>query len=238
MRSGPGERVAPARLDRLGGADEQAGLRPAQELVPAEADERGAGAHRAADGGLLGEQLDVVGQHAGADVVDHRHAELAQRVDLDLLDEADRAEVRRVRAEDDGGVGRRARPRSRPAARAVGRPDLDEPRPGLRDDVGDPKAAADLDELPARDDDRPSRARERRGGQQDGSRAVVDDERVLRAGHLAQQRVDVHVARAAVPGGEVELEVEYRQPPPPPWRARSRPTARGPGWCGRSRRWR
>ena len=54
--------------------------------------------------GSLGEQLEVVGEHAGADVVDHRHAERAERLDLDLLDEADRAEVRRVHAQDRAGA--------------------------------------------------------------------------------------------------------------------------------------
>ena len=39
------------------------------------------------------------------------------------------------------------------AAGAVGGADLDQPRARLRDHVGDAEAAADLDQLPARDDD-------------------------------------------------------------------------------------
>ena len=133
-------------------ADEQPGLRAAEQLVAAEAHERGAGAHRAAHRRLVGQQRDVVGEDAGADVVDHRHAERAQRLDLDLLDEAERAEVRRVRAQDRAGALAERR-RVVGQARAVGGADLDQPRAGLRDDLGDAEAAADLDQLAARDDD-------------------------------------------------------------------------------------
>ena len=156
-------------------ADQQAALRAAQELVGAEAHDRRAGAHRAPDRRLVGQQLDVVGEHARADVVDDGHAEPAQRLDLDLLGEADGAEVRRVRAQDGAGaLAQRRRVVAQP--RAVRGPDLDQRAPACRDDLGDAKAAADLDELPARDDDLASRPRQRRGGQQHGGGAVVDRE--------------------------------------------------------------
>ena len=45
-------------------------------------------------------------------------------------------------------------------ARAVRRPDLDQLRAGAPDDLGDPDAAADLDELAARDDDAAAAARQ------------------------------------------------------------------------------
>ena len=48
---------------------------------------------------------------------------------------------------------------------------------------------------------------ERRAGEQRRRRAVVDRERRLRAGQLAQQPFDVVLARAALAGAEVELEV-------------------------------
>ena len=63
----------------------------------------------------------------------------------------------------------------------VRRPDLDQPRAGAPDDLGDPHAAADLDQLAARHDDaaaapgQPDREGERR-------RVVVGDERILGAG--------------------------------------------------------
>ena len=170
-------------LDRLARADHHARLRAAEELVAGEADERGAGLDRAADGRLVGEHRQVLGEVAGADVVDHRHAELAQLLDLDLLDEAELAEVGRVGAQDRAGVlAQRALVVG--AARAVRRADLDEPGAGLRDDVGHAEAAADLDELAARDDDLPAGARERRGGEQHRGGAVVDRERGLGAGEL------------------------------------------------------
>ena len=72
----------------------------------------------------------------------------------------------------------------------VRRPDLDQPGAGPPDDLRDPHAAADLDELAARHDDpaaapgEPDRQRERRG-------VVVRDERVLGAG----QRDEVLLGR-------------------------------------------
>ena len=84
---------------------------------------------------------------------------------------------------------------------------LDEPGPGLGDDLRDPEAAPDLDELAAGDDDLASGTGERRGRQQGRGGAVVDRERRLRARELAQQAGDVVLARGARPGGQVELEV-------------------------------
>ena len=108
-------------------------------------------------------------------------------------------------AQDRGGLG----PERRGVvgqSRAVRRADLHEPGSGLGDDVGDPERPADLDRLPARDDELAS-ARERRGGEQRRGRAVVHRERRLGAGQLAQQRLDVVLARPSRARLEVELEV-------------------------------
>ena len=174
------------------------------------------------------------------DVVDHRHPQLAQRRDRDLLDEPDRPEVRLVHAHDRADVlvrSQRSLVVSDP--RAVGSPDLDHPRPRLGDHLGDPEATADLDELPARHDDRPARTGERGRRQQHRGGAVVDDDRRLGAGELAQQPLDMGVAAAPLARGEVELEVgsSHRRPAPPP-RVRWPPAARARGWCAGSRRWR
>ena len=91
--------------------------------------------------------------------------------------------------------------------RAVRRPDLDQPRARLGDHVRHAEAAADLDQLPARDDDLAARPGQRRGRQQRRARAVVDREARLGAGQLAQQRLDVRVPRAARAGRQVQLEV-------------------------------
>ena len=122
-----------------------------------------------------------------------------------LLGEADDAEVRLVDAQQE----RRLRP-DRPLVvgrpRPVRRPDLDEPRAGAGEHVGDPEAVADLDQLAARDDDLAA-LRERGEREQHRRGVVVDDDRGLRAGQPAKQRREVVLARAARAGGEVVLEV-------------------------------
>ncbi len=139
-------------LDEVAAPDDDARLRAAEELVAREADEVGAGAQRAADGRLPRD----VAERARAEVVDEREAVRACDGD-DLfegrqLGEADDAEVRLVHAEQERGVGA-DRPLVVGGARAVRRPDLDEPRTGPREDVGDAEAVADLEQLAARDDD-------------------------------------------------------------------------------------
>ena len=83
-------------------------------------------------------------------------------------------------------------------ARAVRRPDLDEPRARAREHVGDAEAVADLDQLAARDDHLAS-LRERREREQHRGGVVVDDERRLRAGQPPQDRGDVILPRSALP---------------------------------------
>ena len=114
-------------------------------------------------------------------------------------------------------------------AGAVRGADLDQARAGLGDDLRDPEAAADLDELAARDDEL-APARERGGGQQRRRRAVVDHERGLGARELAQQRLDVVVARAAraVARGRARGSRSPRPRGRPP-RGRPRPAAPAPG---------
>jgi len=88
----------------------------------------------------------------------------------------------------------------------IRRADFHESRAATREHVGQPEAAADLDELIARHDDLAA-FRERVEDQQHGRRAIVHDERVFGAGRLVQQRRDACVARAARPRSEVELEI-------------------------------
>ena len=83
-------------------------------------------AHGAAHRRLLAQHLRAR-PGSRADVVDHRHAERAQLLDRDLLDEPELAEVRGVRAQHRAGaLADRALVVGAP--RAVGRADLDEPR--------------------------------------------------------------------------------------------------------------
>ena len=122
-------------------------------------------------------------------------------------------------------------------AGAVRGADLDQLRAGPPDDLGDPDAAADLDELAARDDHpaatgQADRERERRG-------VVVGDERVLGAGQRDEVLLGGPDAGAAPAGLAVELEEEVASRQRGRGRGYvARPTARGPGSCGRSRPWR
>ena len=100
--------------------------------------------------------------------------------------EADDAEVRLVDAQEKRRL-RADRVLVVGGARAVRRPDLDEPRARAREDVGDPEAVADLDQLAAGDDDLAS-LRERGEREQHRAGVVVDDERRLRAGQPAEDR--------------------------------------------------
>ena len=147
----PLQRMAPQLLDEVGASDDDAGLRPAEQLVAREADEVGAGGERFLRRRLAG-KLD---ERARAQVVDERQPmparDRGELFELRLLREADDAEVGLVHAQQQ----RRVRPDRllvvlRP--RAVRRPDLDEARAGPREHVGDAEAVADLDQLAARDD--------------------------------------------------------------------------------------
>ena len=122
-----------------------------------------------------------------------------------LLGEADDAEVRGVHAQQRHGA---LADRLGVVAQvgAVRRADLDERRAGLAHHVGDAEAAADLDQLAARDHhlaagaERGEREQQRRG-------VVVDRDPGLRARDARQQIGEVAEARSALPGVEVELDV-------------------------------
>ena len=91
-------------------------------------------------------------------------------------------------------------------ARPVRRPHLDQARAGAGEHVRNPEAVADLDQLPARDDDLAALG-ERGEGEQHRGGVVVDDDRRLGAREPPQQRREVILARPARPAREVVLEV-------------------------------
>src|SRR5205085_3985821 len=121
------ERVAPQALDELRAAGDDPRLRPAEELVAAEADEVGAGR----EGGLSGRLSAYAGERevderSGTEVVHKRHAyRRGRRGELThggLLREPHDAEVRLVDTQHEGGLGPR-RLRVVLGARRVRRPD-------------------------------------------------------------------------------------------------------------------
>ena len=155
------QRMAPQPLDEIGPADDDARLRAAEQLVAGEADEVGARGERLRRRRLAGQ----VAERAGAEVVDERQPvpprDRRELRELRQLGEPDDAEVRLVHAQEERGL-RADRALVVGGARAVRRADLDEPRAGAREHVGDAEAVADLDQLAARDEHLAALARARR----------------------------------------------------------------------------
>ena len=87
----------------------------------------------------------------------------------------------------------------------VRRPDLDEARPGPPDDLRDPHAAADLDELAARDGHAPA-APGQADRQGDGRGVVVDDQGVRGASERDEVPLRLAEARAAPARRRIQLE--------------------------------
>ena len=223
-------------LDEVGPAGDDPGLRAAEQLVAREADEVGARRERRGRGRLA---LDV-DERAGAEVVDERQLvaprDRRELLDAGLLREADDAEVRLVHAEQERGLGPdRAVVVGR--AGAVRRPHLDQARARAGEHVRDPEAVADLDQLPARDDDLAALG-ERGEGEQHRGGVVVDDDRGLGAGEPPQQRCEVILARPARSTREVVFEVGVAADLGDPVERGRAPAARARGSCGSGPRWR
>ncbi len=150
------ERILLEPANQVRAADDDAGLRSAEQLVAAERDEVGARGDRRAHGRLVRQAPALqVDERTAAEIDRDRHAALApdRREIADrhaLREAADRVvarvhlhQQRRARA-DRVGVVR--------GMRAVRGADLDELRAGAAHDVGNAERAADLDQFAARDD--------------------------------------------------------------------------------------
>ena len=186
-------------------ADQQPRLRPAEQLVAREADERGARARPSAAPAARRRAREVVGQHARADVVDRpaRRARTAPR---------SRPPRTKPSWRKFDGWARRIAPvrgRSRARSRRGACGSSSRPRPAARPPARSPPGCGSR-----RRSRRAGRARRRPRGRVASARpraararAVVDRHRRLGAGQLAQQPLDVRVARAARAGRQVELEV-------------------------------
>ncbi len=204
-----GQRVLAQPRDQVFATDHEAGLGTADQLVPAERHEvgtigeafRGHRLVREAEGGRVEER-------AAAEVVDDERAVRvggrSQRARVGRLHEAGLAEVRGVHAEDEAGASVGQRRLEVGDARAVRRPDLDQLRPRASDDLGDPDAAPDLDELAAAHRDA-ALARQPHG-ERDGRGVVDQDQRVLGARERDQVLLGLAVAAPPAPRLAVELE--------------------------------
>ena len=202
-------RVAADARDELAAADDEAGLRAAEQLVAREGDEVGALGDRLGDGRLARQAVGgEVDEGAGAEVVDERHAVVMgdprQFGRRHRLGEALDPVVGGVDLQDQPGLGTE-RAGIVAGVGAVGGADLDEPGAGTRHDVGHAEGAADLDQLAARHD-RLAALGQRVQRQQHRGGVVVDDGGVLRPGQLDEQVAQRRVALAAPAAAEVELE--------------------------------
>jgi hypothetical protein len=168
---------------------------------------RDARAHR----GLVPERGNVGArvEQSAAEILDHRDREAASErheiVERRAFGEARDREVRRVHAQDRRGAIRDRGGIVRDA-RAIGGADFSQHRAGLRHDVGDAEAAADLDQLATRDDHLAAGG-ERRERHQRRSGVVVDDHRGIRAGQLTEQPLGMDIAPAARALGDVVFEI-------------------------------
>ena len=231
-----GQRIAPQLRHQVRPPDDEPRLRPADELVAAERHEVRAGGEPLGRRRLVGEpEGGRVEQCAGTKVVDDERAVhmcgLGERGGVGRLGEPLLAEVRRVHPQDEPRPPAASTSSKSADARPVRGPHLDQLRAGPPHDVGDPHAAADLDQLAAAHRDaaaprQPDRERERR-------RVVGHHERVLGARQRDQVLLGCSVPAAAAARRPVQLEEQrssggIAQPG-------SRPPARAParGSCGR-----
>ena len=169
------KRMSAQPLDEFRPTDDDPGLRPAEELVAREADEIGACAQ------ALGRCRLVADARRARPSRDRRRAGARGAARRPRARRAAAAPRSRRRGSSTGARGgARPSPGRSPLvvgrARAIRRPDLDEPRAGARENVRDAEAVADLDQLAARHDDLAVLG-ERREREEHRGGVVVDDER-------------------------------------------------------------
>ena len=196
-------------------------LRPTEQLVAREHDERCAGGEGLTGGRFavqpgerrraalrIGKPGSGCVEQPGADVRHDGHAEVRQRLNVGLLREAGDPVVGLMNLEDQRDVERRVGHGVGvvASARPVRRPDLDQRCPRVLEHLGDAEAATDLHELAAAHDD--SAPTGQCGeDQHHRGRTVVDDERCLGPGEAGDQRVGVDPPRASTTCLEIELQV-------------------------------
>ena len=228
-------RIARDALDQMPAADDEAGLRTAQELVAGEGDDIDARFDRLARRGLMRQAPGLeIDQRAAAEILDQRQALLAgERHQLGRrhrLGEARDGVIRGMDLHDRRGVGA-DRGGIILEMRAVGGADLDQAAAGPGHDVGNAEGAADLDQFAARDDHLAPLG-QRVQHQQHRGGVVVDGGGGFRAGQPQQPGGDMVVALAARrrPRGRTPASWASAWPRPPPGWPPPR-AARGRGWC-------
>ncbi len=212
--------MSPDRRHQVAPPCDDAGLRPAEQLVAAEAHDVEAGRDARLHAGLACQQvieppgvvLPDEAEIAAPDILGDGDPALASEsyefLERRLLGESLNPEIRPVHPEQQCRV-RANRIAVVVDARAVRRADLAQSGARLRHHVGNAKAAADFHQFPA-GDDHLSAIGEGRQQQERRRRVVVDHHRGLDTEQPLEQRLGVQIPPAAPPGLEVELEVRIR----------------------------
>ena len=193
-----------------GRPDQDPALRPPQQLVPREEHEVSARGNPLGDKRFVADSRRLPRrQGTRPDVVDHRQpavvGKLGQTVQRCLLGETDDPEV----AVMDPQNGRRLgadRPLVIRQPGLVGRAHLAQPGPRDLEDLRQPEAAADLDELTPRYDDFAAGGQYAQG-QNRGARVVVDHRRRLGPGQFSQEPRDARGPPTPLSLLELEFEV-------------------------------
>jgi hypothetical protein len=213
-------RIARASGNQVRRAQDQAALRPPEQLVAGRRHQGRSGSQRRRRV-RFGRQPWVRREQAGADVGDQRYAERGEPGDRNRRGEALDPEVRRMDLEHERRVGTE-RGLVVGQVHAVGRAHLAQPGSDGLQQLRDAEAVTDLDQLAARDDHLAAHA-QGRGHQGERRRAVVDH--VYRAGvrhGRGQGGQRSSTAWSPTAGQEVELDVGVA-------RRRHHRVDRGPG---------
>ena len=205
---GAGQRVTGQAGDDVGPTQQDPCLGAAEQLVAAGDHHIGAVTQRGGDVGLPGQQR-LRGEQPAAEIHDERHSRRAARAgqlgDLDLAGESDDAIVAGVDAQHAAGPLPQ-RPRVVGQVGAVGGADLVEAGAGGGDEVREPEAGPDLDELAAADDHLAG-AGQRGGGEQERRGAVVDHQGVLRL-RAGGEQGRAGAGAASRPGSRAQVELD------------------------------
>ena len=136
------------RFHEVGTADDDSGLRAAEELVAGEADEIGAGVEALPRSRLVAD----VHQGAGAEIVDEwqivQLCDSRELLQAGQFRESDNPEVGLVDPQDERRLGTDCGVVVR-GTRAIRRADLAQARTRAYEDIGNPESVADLDQLAA-----------------------------------------------------------------------------------------
>src|SRR6266498_4796535 len=211
---GSSDGMAPETLDQVCPSGQEAGLGATEQLVAGKRDQIGPTRQRFGDRRFLSGDLGVAIEQAASHVVQQRDlrfmGEPAQFTHRNHIGESHHPIVARMDLQDQRGL-RVDGPVIVVSARAIRGPNLDQLRPGSGHDLGQAKLSTDLDQLSPRDQDF-LLLRQCCQGQEQRSRVVVHNQRILRSGERDEE--SLRVGGAASPRARLPFHLEVRVGPP------------------------